>query len=71
MSVEDIIERRVKKVGITPAELARRCSMKDGLLRRSLRGKRILKGVELVVLCNELDMTLGDFDELVKDRKAS
>lgn len=62
MSIEDVISERVKKVGITAAELARRCDMSDVLLRRSLDGKRPVRSVEFLRLCRELDLTLEDFE---------
>lgn len=63
MSIEEVISERVKKVGITAAELARRCGMSDVLLRRSLDGKRPVKSAEFLNLCRELDLTLEDFEE--------
>lgn len=61
MTIEDVVRKRVEEVGITAAELARRCNMNDQLLRRSLDGKRNLKCDELIRLCNQLDLSLEDF----------
>lgn len=61
MTIEDVVRNRVEEVGITAAELARRCNMNDQLLRRSLDGKRNLKCDELIRLCNQLDLSLEDF----------
>lgn len=63
MTIEDVIGERVKKIGITAAELARRCDMNDVLLRRSLDGKRPVKSAELIRLCNELGLGLEDFKD--------
>lgn len=61
MTVEDILRDRAKEVGIPAAELARRCSMNDVLLRRSFDGKRSIKSMELIRICFELNLTLDDF----------
>ena len=61
MTIEDVIAERVGAVGITAAELARRCGMDAQLLRRSLDGKRGIKSIELVRLCAQLNLTLEDF----------
>lgn len=63
MTIEDVIAERVESVGITAAELARRCDMDAQLLRRSLDGKRGIKGIELVRLCAQLGLTLESFAE--------
>lgn len=63
MTIEDVLSERVKAIGITAAELARRCDMSDVLLRRSLDGKRPVKSVELLRLCDELGLSLEDFDD--------
>lgn len=61
MTIEDVISERVESIGITAAELARRCQMDAQLLRRSLDGKRSIKSIELVRLCAQLGLTLDDF----------
>lgn len=63
MSIEDVLNKRVKQVGITAAELARRVGMNDALLRRTLDGKRPVKSVELLRLCSELELDFNDFAE--------
>lgn len=61
MQAYEIIANKVSRVGITNAELSRRTNIDQELLRRSLIGKRILKADELVSLCVQLDLNIGDF----------
>ena len=63
MTVEDVIAKRVDEIGITAAELARRCGLDAVLLRRSLNGKRRISSKELVALANQLNLTLDEFAE--------
>lgn len=62
MQAYNVIAERVKKIGITKAELARRTHIDDELLRRSLAGNRKIPADEFVRLCKELDLDLSDFD---------
>ena len=61
MQAYEIVAKRVKEVGITNAELARRCDIDPELLRRSLIGERKLIADELVALTDQLNMSLSDF----------
>lgn len=63
MEVYEVIAERVREIGITKSELARRVGVSDELLRRSLSGTRKLPAGEFIRLCAELNMTLTDFDE--------
>lgn len=63
MQVYRVIARRVKEIGITKAELARRINMDGELLRRSLMGKRKITAEELILLCYRLNLDLSDFSE--------
>ena len=65
MTIEDILRERAKEVGISAAELARRCGMSDVLLRRSFDGKRSIKSKELIRICEELNLTIEDFASCV------
>lgn len=56
----EVISKAVKERGITVAELARRVGMNPELLRRSLDGRRVIKGRELIRLCVELDLRIDD-----------
>lgn len=65
MIAEKVVSERVKKNGITVAELSRRTNMNPELLRRSLSGIRPLKADELVSLCQELELGISDFEVAV------
>lgn len=60
MKAYEVIADRVKKIGITVAELSRRTEIDSELLRRSLLGERSIKADELVSLCHELDISISD-----------
>lgn len=64
MKTYEVVNRRVKRTGITVAELARRTDMQQGLLRKTLIGERVLKADEFVRLCRELDLSISDFSEV-------
>ena len=64
MKTYEVVYRRVKRTGITFAELARRTNMDQGLLRRTLIGERCLKADELIKLSRALDLELSDFSEV-------
>ena len=57
-----VIAQRVRDRGITKAELGRRIGLDDELLRRSLIGMRKINADEFIRLCQELDLTLSDFE---------
>ena len=57
-----VIAQRVKDRGITKAELGRRIGLDDELIRRSLIGKRKISADEFIKLCQELDLTMSDFE---------
>lgn len=63
MKSYEVISRRVERTGITVAELARRASLDQGLLRRTLIGQRCMKADELVSLCRVLELELSDFHD--------
>lgn len=56
-----VIAARIKRRGMTVAELSRRVGIQDELLRRSLNGTRKIRDTEFIDLCEELDLTLEDF----------
>ncbi|MGI6106042.1 MAG: helix-turn-helix domain-containing protein [Raoultibacter sp.] len=62
MQAYKIIAARVKKIGISKAELGRRIGLDDELLRRSLAGTRKISADEFILLCNELNLELSDFN---------
>lgn len=62
MQAYQVIAQRVKEIGITKSELARRIKMEDELLRRSLMGIRKISADEFIRLCSELGLKLSDFD---------
>ena len=64
MQAYEVVQRRVKRTGITVAELARRTDIDSLLLRKSLKGARCLKADELIRLSRELDLGMSDFDEV-------
>ena len=64
MKTYEVVNRRVKRTGITVSELARRADMQQGLLRKTLIGERVLKADEFVRLCRELELDLSDFAEV-------
>lgn len=61
MQAYETVAKRVQRVGIPVAELARRVDIDHQLLRRSLHGERVLKADELVRLSRELGLSLSDF----------
>lgn len=61
MQEHEVVSQAVKDRGITVAELARRVDMNPELLRRSLEGSRAIKTHELIALCVELGLGIGDF----------
>ena len=63
MDASEVIRARQEERGIPPAELARRCEIKYEALRQSLSGNRGITAAELVALCIELDLDIGDFAE--------
>ena len=64
MKTYEVVNRRVKRTGITVAELARRADIDQGLLRRTLLGTRGMKADELIRLSRELGLTMDDFAEV-------
>lgn len=70
MEVYEVIAEKVKEIGITKSELARRVGISDELLRRSLSGSRKLPAGEFLKLCGELCLGLTDFDEYKSKKKS-
>lgn len=62
MKAYEVISSSVQRRGITNAELARRVGMDQELLRRSLSGERKIAADEFVALCEELELSLDDFN---------
>lgn len=62
MQAYEVVAKKVKDVGITNAELARRCDIDQELLRRSLIGERKLVADELIALTKQLGMSLSEFE---------
>lgn len=69
MQAYEIVAKRVKEIGITNAELARRCDIDPELLRRSLIGERRLIADEFVALVTNLGMSLTDFRKVFDEQK--
>lgn len=63
MEITEVIRAKQEERGIPVAELARRCDIKYEALRQSLSGNRGITATELVALCVELDLDVGDFVE--------
>lgn len=61
MKAYEVVSGRVKKTGMTVAELSRRSGISQELLRRSLSGKRAIRADELISLCVQLDLSFRDF----------
>ena len=64
MTVLDVIKAAQNERGINTAELARRTGMKYEALRTSLEGTRGITAPELVSLCKELHLDIGDFEQI-------
>lgn len=63
MQAYEVVSRRVKRTGISVAELARRTDIHQVMLGRSLKGEREIKADELVRLSKELGLEMSDFYE--------
>lgn len=63
MAVYEVIKEAQTKRGISTAELARRTNISYEALRVSLKGDRGITAPELVALCRELELDVGDFPE--------
>lgn len=61
MIANEVVAERVKRRGITNAELGRRVNIHPELLRRSLMGVRPFKADELIRLSAELGLEMSDF----------
>lgn len=61
MLAYEVIDRKVKEIGIPKSELARRVHIDGELLRRSLAGKRKITADEFIRICNEIGLKLEDF----------
>lgn len=70
MGISGVLESQRVERGITVAELSRRVRMNYDVLIRCLKGESMPKGDQLIRLCKELDLDIGDFDE-VEQCKAS
>ena len=62
MPVKEVIEQARVEKGWSTAELARRSGIKYQNLWASLKGDRGIPASELIVLCKQLDLEVGDFD---------
>lgn len=60
-NVIDVLNKRIKRNGISVTELSRRVGMRVELTRRSLIGIRNLRATEFVAMCKELDLDIDDF----------
>ena len=58
----EVINGKKDSRGISLAELARRTGIEYEALRTALEGKRNMRASEFLCLCQELDLTLSDFD---------
>lgn len=59
--VSTVLEDKRRAIGITIAELARRTDINYDVLSRALKGKTMLKGDQLLLLCNELGLDFSAF----------
>lgn len=62
VNVADPLEAKRKEIGIPVAELARRTGINYDVLIRALKGKTMLKGDQLLLLCEELGLDFSAFD---------
>ena len=62
LKVSETLEGRREEIGITAAELARRTGINYDVLIRGLKGKTMLKGDQLLLLCKELKLKFSDFE---------
>lgn len=65
-SISTVLELQRVERGISIAELSRRVGMNYDVLFRCLKGDSMPKGDQLIRLCKELELDVGDFDERTK-----
>ena len=56
-----VIEQRRKEIGMTICALAQKAKMDNELLGRTLRGKRKMTALELIMLSHVLGLTFDDY----------
>lgn len=61
--VHEVLAKEVSRVGITYAELSRRCGINREALRLSLAGSRKFTAEELVTLSRYFGLEMSDFYE--------
>lgn len=61
MTINEIIKERREQRGIPVSELSRRTGIKYEALRVALEGRRNITATELLLLCEELELSLADF----------
>ena len=64
MTINEIISEKRKQRGIPVSELSRRTGIKYEALRVALEGRRNITANEMLILCDELDLTLEDFESV-------
>lgn len=57
----EVLRERIKDRGIKITHIAKRSNMSANKLGLSLRGKRNLKPMELIAICDVLGLDLADF----------
>lgn len=65
MGIGDVIAARVDERGISYSELARRVDVNQEVLRRICKGDSMPKGDQLVRICVELGLDIGDFSKVM------
>jgi transcriptional regulator with XRE-family HTH domain len=65
MNIGTTIEKKRIERGISYAELSRRTKINEDMIARFCKGQSMPKGDQLIRLCYELELDVGDF------RKAS
>lgn len=70
MSVSTVLESQRVERGISVAELSRRVRMNYDVLFRCLKGESMPKGDQLIRLCKELELDIGDFGDVDDRTKA-
>lgn len=63
MNISEVISKRRHDRGISYAELSRRTHINEDMVSRFCNGKSMPKGDQLIRICVELELDIGDFSE--------
>lgn len=69
IEIGSVLEQKREKRGISYAELSRRLGLNEDMTSRFCKGKSMPNGVQLLLMCRELELDVDDFPEN-NDRKA-